>query len=74
MREKSLAMEGLIPKAKVMTGKATAPPPSDVMPPTVAPTTMVKERAYRSGNRAKKLFLMARHHQINCKQRLIYVI
>ena len=61
-------MDGAMWRAKVMTGKATAPPPSDVIPPTVAPTTMVKERAYRSGNKAKKLFLIARHHQINCNK------
>ena len=30
--EKSLATAGVILKAKVITGKATAPPPSDVMP------------------------------------------
>ena len=32
MREKSLATEGLMPRASVITGKATAPPPSLVMP------------------------------------------
>ncbi len=32
MSEKSLAMAGLIPRARVITGKATAPPPSEVMP------------------------------------------
>ena len=32
MSEKSLAMAGEIPRAKVITGKATAPPPSEVMP------------------------------------------
>jgi hypothetical protein len=30
--EKSLATAGEMLKAKVITGKATAPPPSDVMP------------------------------------------
>ena len=44
MSEKSLAMAGGIPRANVMTGKATAPPPSDVIPPTVAPTIMVNGR------------------------------
>ena len=32
MREKSLATAGLIPRARVITGKATAPPPSLVIP------------------------------------------
>ena len=32
MREKSLATEGLMPRASVITGKATAPPPSLVIP------------------------------------------
>ena len=53
MMEKSLATVGRIPKANVMTGKAIAPPPSDVAPPTMAPKTMVSERMYRSGKRAK---------------------
>jgi hypothetical protein len=43
MSEKSLATDGLIPRARVMTGKATAPPPSDVIPPIVAPKTIVME-------------------------------
>ena len=30
--EKSLAMDGAMLNARVITGKATAPPPSDVMP------------------------------------------
>ena len=32
IKEKSLATAGLIPRASVITGKATAPPPSLVMP------------------------------------------
>ena len=32
MSEKSLAMAGLMPRARVITGKATAPPPSEVIP------------------------------------------
>ena len=39
--EKSLATEGSIFKAKVMTGNATAPPPSDVAPATMEPKIMV---------------------------------
>ena len=42
--EKSLAMVGLMPKAKVMTGKATAPPPSEVAPATMAPKIIVTVR------------------------------
>ena len=42
--EKSLAMAGGIPRAKVMTGNATAPPPSDVAPPIMAPKIMVMDR------------------------------
>jgi hypothetical protein len=41
MSEKSLATAGSIFKAKVMTGKATAPPPSEVAPATMDPKTMV---------------------------------
>ena len=41
MREKSLAIAGLIFRAKVMTGKATAPPPSEVAPATMEPKIMV---------------------------------
>ncbi len=63
MREKSLATAGLMPNARVITGKATAPPPSDVIPPTAAPKIIVKVRAYLSGKRAKKSCFMARHHQ-----------
>ena len=55
-------MVGLIPKAKVMTGKATAPPPSEVAPAIMAPKIMVTERTYRSAKYRKKLCLMARLH------------
>ncbi len=48
MSEKSLATVGSIPNAKVMTGNATAPPPSDVIPATNAPKTMVKVICQRS--------------------------
>merc|ERR1711962_179943 len=41
---KSLATAGLIPSARVITGKATAPPPSLVIPATKAPKTMVMDR------------------------------
>ena len=44
MIEKSLATAGRIPRASVITGKAMAPPPSEVAPPTMAPKTMVTER------------------------------
>ena len=44
MMEKSLAMVGLMPKARVMTGKATAPPPSEVAPATMAPKIIVTVR------------------------------
>ena len=44
MREKSLATDGAMPRASVMTGKATAPPPSEVIPATVAPKIIVMER------------------------------
>lgn len=44
MMEKSLATAGRIPRASVITGKAMAPPPSEVAPPTMAPKTMVTER------------------------------
>jgi len=44
MREKSLATAGSILMARVMTGNATAPPPSDVMPPTAAPRIIVNVR------------------------------
>jgi len=43
MNEKSLATEGGICKAKVMTGKATAPPPSDVAPPIKDPNAIVMD-------------------------------
>ena len=46
MSEKSRATEGAMPRASVMTGKATAPPPSDVMPAMVAPNIIVMERMY----------------------------
>ena len=49
IRLKSLATEGAMPRARVITGKATAPPPSLVMPATVAPKIIVMERRYRSG-------------------------
>ena len=49
MSEKSLATEGLILRARVMTGKATAPPPSEVIPPMVAPNTIVIDIKNRSG-------------------------
>ena len=39
--EKSLATEGDRWRTKVMTGNATAPPPSDVAPPIKEPTSMV---------------------------------
>ena len=42
--EKSLATDGVMPKARVMTGKAIAPPPSDVAPPTIAPKIMVTDK------------------------------
>jgi hypothetical protein len=67
MREKSLAIVGWIPKAKVMTGKATAPPPSEVAPAMTAPKTMVTERRYRSAKKEKKLCLMARLHLMTKK-------
>ena len=41
MSEKSLAIEGGILRARVMTGKATAPPPSDVAPPIAEPKIIV---------------------------------
>jgi hypothetical protein len=44
MIEKSLAIEGGIPSAKVMTGKATAPPPSEVAPPIIAPKIIVMDK------------------------------
>jgi hypothetical protein len=53
MMEKSLATAGAIPRARVMTGKAMAPPPSEVAPPTIAPKIMVTVKMYRSGKRAK---------------------
>ena len=53
IRLKSLATAGAILRARVMTGKATAPPPSLVMPATVAPSIMVRESAYLSGNLEK---------------------
>jgi hypothetical protein len=41
INEKSLAIVGLIFKTRVMTGKATAPPPSEVAPATIDPKIMV---------------------------------
>jgi predicted HAD superfamily phosphohydrolase YqeG len=41
MKEKSLAMVGDKWRTSVMTGKATAPPPSAVAPPMKDPTSMV---------------------------------
>ena len=41
--EKSLATGGVMPSTRVMTGKATAPPPTEVAPATSAPKTMVME-------------------------------
>jgi hypothetical protein len=43
MSEKSLATPGSIARARVMTGKATAPPPSDVAPPIMDPKIMVMD-------------------------------
>ena len=43
MRDKSLATAGLMPRASVMTGKATAPPPSEVIPATMAPPIIVMD-------------------------------
>ena len=42
--EKSLATDGSIPSARVMTGNATAPPPSEVAPPIMAPKIMVMDK------------------------------
>jgi hypothetical protein len=41
MREKSLATEGANLRTRVITGKATAPPPSEVAPPMKDPISMV---------------------------------
>ena len=41
MNEKSLAMDGAKWRTRVMTGNATAPPPSAVAPPMKDPTIMV---------------------------------
>jgi len=41
MNEKSLAMAGDRCRTKVMTGNATAPPPSAVAPPMNEPMIMV---------------------------------
>merc|ERR1719500_234581 len=41
---KSRATAGLMPRASVITGKATAPPPSLVIPATRAPKIIVMER------------------------------
>jgi hypothetical protein len=43
MIEKSLAMVDDMFNARVMTGKATAPPPSEVAPAIMAPKTIVTE-------------------------------
>jgi len=43
MKEKSRATGGAIPKTRVMTGKATAAPPSEVAPATIEPNTMVMD-------------------------------
>lgn len=43
MSEKSLATEGAIPRARVITGNATAPPPSEVMPETKRGGEKVKD-------------------------------
>ena len=42
--EKSLAIAGGMPRASVMTGNATAPPPSEVAPPISAPKIMVMDK------------------------------
>ena len=49
MREKSLATDGETLSAKVMTGKATAPPPSEVAPATIDPKIMVMDMMYLLG-------------------------
>ncbi len=41
MSEKSLAIEGAKCRTRVMTGNATAPPPSEVAPPMKAPKIIV---------------------------------
>jgi hypothetical protein len=41
MREKSLATDGASFKTSVITGNATAPPPSDVAPPMKDPISIV---------------------------------
>jgi hypothetical protein len=53
MSEKSLATEGSMCRARVMTGKATAPPPSDVAPPIMDPKIIVIDIRYRSSNSRK---------------------
>ncbi len=53
MKEKSLATAGGMCKANVMTGKATAPPPSDVAPPMKDPNAMVIDIGYREGKYEK---------------------
>ena len=53
IRLKSLATEGEIPRARVITGKATAPPPSLVIPATVAPNIMVMDSKYLEGKYEK---------------------
>ena len=69
INEKSLATAGAIPNAKVMTGKATAPPPSEVIPATVAPKIIVILSTYLSGKRLKRSCLKAKHHQQNWKKK-----
>lgn len=43
MKEKSRATGGAIPNTRVITGKATAAPPSEVAPATIEPNTMVMD-------------------------------
>jgi hypothetical protein len=64
MIEKSLAMVDDMFNARVMTGKATAPPPSEVAPAIMAPKTIVTESKYRLEKYWKKSCLIARLHQI----------
>lgn len=53
MSEKSLAHSGSILNTSVITGKATAPPPSEVAPAINDPNTMVRDMNQLSLNRLK---------------------
>jgi len=66
--EKSLATGGGIVNPRVMTGKAITPPPMDVIPPAVAPNTVMIDNLYRLLNSTKTLCLMQMLSQTNQKK------